>query len=420
MRGWQRVIQATAVASVCVLGANIFSIHSAYASNSSVVAQHFATSMPVISNTGVKTTTEGSVEIAKEARSAVIMDAATGKVLYSKDAAEELPMASITKIMTMLLTMEAIDEGRLKWTDQIKTSEHAASMGGSQIFLEPGETMSVTDMLKGIAIASANDACVAMAEHLDGSEEAFVTRMNKRAKELGMNHTHFSNCNGLPAQSHYSSAHDIAIMSRALLVHPEITRFTSVYSDYLRKNTDRPLWLVNTNKLVRFYDGVDGLKTGFTQEAKYCLSATAKKEGFRVIAVVMGEPRPKVRNAEVTGMLNWAFSHYTSKLLYPKGHVVAKAKVIKGVKDNVAAITAEPVGFVAERGNKSTYKTEITLNPVKAPVLKGVQVGEMKVFVNGDMVSRVPLLARDEVKKTNVFQGFGKTIKKIVTFGKAE
>ncbi|WP_407655253.1 D-alanyl-D-alanine carboxypeptidase family protein [Alicyclobacillus dauci] len=376
--------------------------------------------MPVISNTGVKTTTEGSVEIAKEARSAVIMDAATGKVLYSKDAAEELPMASITKIMTMLLTMEAIDEGRLKWTDQIKTSEHAASMGGSQIFLEPGETMSVTDMLKGIAIASANDACVAMAEHLDGSEEAFVTRMNKRAKELGMNHTHFSNCNGLPAQSHYSSAHDIAIMSRALLVHPEITRFTSVYSDYLRKNTDRPLWLVNTNKLVRFYDGVDGLKTGFTQEAKYCLSATAKKEGFRVIAVVMGEPRPKVRNAEVTGMLNWAFSHYTSKLLYPKGHVVAKAKVIKGVKDNVAAITAEPVGFVAERGNKSTYKTEITLNPVKAPVLKGVQVGEMKVFVNGDMVSRVPLLARDEVKKTNVFQGFGKTIKKIVTFGKAE
>lgn len=229
--------------------------------------------------------------LAPQARAAVVMDFATGKVLYEKDAHEKLPMASITKIMTMLLTMEAIDSGRLKYTDKIRTSEYASSMGGSQIFLEPGETMTVNDLLKGIAIASANDACVAIAEHLSGSESAFVEQMNERARQLGMDDTHFVNCNGLPAPNHYCSAHDIALMSRELLKHPDITRYTSVYSDYLRKDTDHPLWLVNTNKLVRFYDGVDGLKTGFTAEAKYCLSATAKRpDGFRVIAVVMGEP----------------------------------------------------------------------------------------------------------------------------------
>lgn len=360
---------------------------------------------------------QSDVGISKDAKSAVVMDAATGKVLYDKDAHEELPMASITKIMTMLLIEEAIDEGRLKWTDNVKVSEHAASMGGSQIFLEPGETMSVRDMLKGIAVASANDACVAMAEHLDGSEEAFVARMNARAKSLGMEDTHFSNCNGLPVANHYSSAHDIAIMSRALLQHPEITTFTSIYSDYLRKNTDRPLWLVNTNKLVRFYDGVDGLKTGYTREAKYCLSATAKREGFRVIAVVMGEPKPTVRNAEVSGMLNWAFSHYTSTQIYPQGHVIGQVNVNKGVHDKVDAVTAESVGYVMMKGEKKKAKEEVQLTKMTAPVAKGAKVGTLTVEVGGDVVTEVPLVAKEAVAKANFLQGLSKTVRKIVTFG---
>ncbi|KRW91942.1 D-alanyl-D-alanine carboxypeptidase [Alicyclobacillus tengchongensis] len=361
-----------------------------------------------------------SVDLAKQARSAVLMDATTGKVLYAKDAHERLPMASITKIMTLLLIFEAIDSGKLKWTDSVKVSEHAASMGGSQIFLEPEESMTVRDMVKGIAVASANDACVAMAEHLDGSEEAFVARMNERAKQLGMTDTHFSNCNGLPVANHYSSAHDIAVMSRALLAHSEVTSFTSIYSDYLRKDTDHPLWLVNTNKLVRFYDGVDGLKTGYTQEAKYCLSATAKREGFRVIAVVMGEPKPAVRNAEVSGMLNWAFAHYTTVSVFPKGQVVGKAKVLKGKRDTVEAVTQQPVAFVTEKGMRKPYTTEVLLDKVKAPVHAGTVVGKVVVRSGGQTVAQVPLVAKESVDKANFFQGFAKTVKKVVTFGHAE
>lgn len=277
--------------------------------------------------------------------------------------------------------------------------------------------MSVRDMLKGIAVASANDACVAMAEYLDGSEEAFVSRMNERAKQLGMTDTHFSNCNGLPAKNHYSSAHDIAVMSRALLAHPEITSFTSIYSDYLRKDSDRPLWLVNTNKLVRFYDGVDGLKTGYTQEAKYCLSATAKRGDFRVIAVVMGEPKPTVRNAEVSSMLNWAFSHYSSVLVYPAGQVVAQAKVSKGTKDTVPVVTQTSVGYVVQKGSKKAHECKIEIDKLRAPVKQGQRVGMLHLIVDGTTVEQVPLIAQTGVDRANFFQGLSKTVKKIVTFG---
>ncbi len=364
--------------------------------------------------------TDAQVGLAKEARSAVVMDSLTGKVLYEKDGHEKLPMASITKIMTMLLIMEAIDCGQLKYSDRVKVSEYASSMGGSQIFLEPEEIMTVEQMLKGIAVASANDACVAMAEHLDGSEEAFVARMNKKANELGMDDTHFVNCNGLPAKDHYSSAHDIAIMSRALLSHKDITRFTSVYSDYLRKDTENPLWLVNTNKLVRFYEGVDGLKTGYTAEAKYCLSATAKKNGFRVIAVVMGEPKPKVRNAEVTGLLNWSFSNYETKTIYNQGAIVSTAPVSHGVHETVNVCTKEPIGIIRKRGSKAEYETKIELNKLNAPVVKGQKVGEIKVYDGEECVSKAPLYAQTNVAKSTFFQRFGKTIKGIVTFGSAK
>jgi D-alanyl-D-alanine carboxypeptidase (penicillin-binding protein 5/6) len=357
--------------------------------------------------------------LATNAKSAVVMDYSTGKVLFEKNAHAKLPMASITKIMTMLLVMEALDEGKIKLSDKVKTSEYAASMGGSQIFLEPGESMTVEDLLKGIAIASANDACVAMAEHISGSEEAFVDEMNERAKQLGMDDTHFANCNGLPVANHYSSAHDIAIMSRELLKHSEITKWTSVYSDYLRKGTEHPLWLVNTNKLVRFYEGVDGLKTGYTVEAKYCLSATAKRDGFRVIAVVMGEPQVKLRNAEVSQLLNWSFSHYMSRVIYQQGQVVTQVNVPKGVPNKLNVVAGDTVGIVHKRGNKLEYETKVNLFKLRAPVKERQRVGTLQVFEHGDLVAEVPLVAQTHVKKAGLFESIGRTMRDFVTFGKS-
>lgn len=358
-----------------------------------------------------------SPRLAPQARSAVVMDAATGKVLFEKDAHEKLPLASVTKVMTMLLIMEALDNGKIHLTDKVKVSERAASMGGSQIFLEPGETMTVNDMLKGIAMASANDACVAMAEQLCGTEEEFVEEMNERAKELGMDDTHFLNCNGLPVEGHYSSAHDIAIMSRELLKHEEITRYTSVYSDYLRKDSEHPFWLVNTNKLVRFYPGLDGLKTGYTAEAKYCLSATAKRDGFRVITVVMGEPKPPVRNQEVSELLNWAFAEYQSRVLYKAGTVVKEVEIKHGVPARVQIRTADTLGLVQHKGEKVNYTTEYKIKNLSAPLKKNQVVGELSVIKDGDKVASVPLVVATDVRKAGFFEGVGRTFKKIVTFG---
>ncbi|MCL6515772.1 MAG: D-alanyl-D-alanine carboxypeptidase [Alicyclobacillus sp.] len=356
-------------------------------------------------------------DLAHESRAAVVMDYATGRVLFEKDAHEKLPMASITKVMTLLLVAEAIDGGRLRFSDRVKASEYAASMGGSQIFLEPGETMTVEDLIKGIAVASANDACVALAEHLSGSEENFVRQMNRRAHELGMDDTHFVNCNGLPEPDHYSSAHDIAIMSRELLKHEWITKYTSVYSDYLRKDTEHPFWLVNTNKLVRFYPGVDGLKTGYTAEAKYCLSATAKKDGFRVIAVVMGAPKPSVRNREVSELLNWTFSHYTSKVLYKAGQTVGTVHVLHGVPDTIPVVTGDTVGVIHKRAEHPQFQTQIQLSELGAPVKPGQVVGELKVLDGEDVVASCRLLAGQGARRAGLLDTVGRTLRGLVTFG---
>ncbi|WP_074954492.1 D-alanyl-D-alanine carboxypeptidase family protein [Alicyclobacillus macrosporangiidus] len=361
---------------------------------------------------------EDGTDLAHESRAAVVMDYATGKVLFEKDAHEKLPMASITKVMTLLLVAEAIDSGRLRLTDSVKTSEYAASMGGSQIFLEPGETMKVEDLVKGIAIASANDACVALAEHLAGSEEAFVRQMNRRARELGMDDTHFANCNGLPEPDHYSSAHDIAIMSRELLKHEWITKYTSVYSDYLRKDTEHPFWLVNTNKLVRFYPGVDGLKTGYTAEAKYCLTATAKKDGFRVIAVVMGAPKPSVRNREVSELLNWSFSTFTSQVLYKAGQQVATVHVLHGTPETIPVVTSDTVGVIHRRGEHPSLQTQMAIDDLEAPVRPRQVVGELKVVDGEDVVGSCHLVAGSGARRAGLWETFGRTVRGMVTFGR--
>jgi serine-type D-Ala-D-Ala carboxypeptidase (penicillin-binding protein 5/6) len=347
-------------------------------------------------------------QLVDNVRSAILIERDTGTVLYEKNIHEKLPPASMTKVMTMLLIMEAIDEGKLKMNEKIRTSEYAASMGGSQIFLEPGEEMTTEQMLQGIAIASGNDASVAMAERIAGSEEAFVEMMNKKVKELGLKNTKFQNATGLPAKDHYSTAYDMAMMAKELLKYEKITKFTGTYEGYLRENTDNKFWLVNTNKLVRFYPGVDGLKTGFTNEAKYCLTATAEKNGMRVIAVVFGSPTSKERNAQVTKLLDYAFSQYETHPMYERKHVMGQAKVSKGSVKTVEAVTSEPISLLTKKGeNIKSIKKEIVIHEnIKAPVKIGDEIGSIKLSKDGKVLVESPLVANKNVEKATWWQLF--------------
>ncbi|MDZ5670142.1 D-alanyl-D-alanine carboxypeptidase DacF [Bacillus stercoris] len=340
-------------------------------------------------------------ELAHEAKSAVLIERDTGKVLYNKNSNERLAPASMTKIMTMLLIMEALDKGKIKMSDKVRTSEHAASMGGSQIFLEPGEEMTVKEMLKGIAIASGNDASVAMAEFISGSEEEFVQKMNKKAKELGLKNTAFKNPTGLTEEGHYSSAHDMAIMAKELLKYESITKFTGTYEDYLRENTDKKFWLVNTNRLIKFYPGVDGVKTGYTGEAKYCLTASAKKGNMRAIAVVFGASTPKERNAQVTKMLDFAFSQYETHPLYKRNETVAKVKVKKGKQKLIELTTSEPISILTKKGeDMNNVKKEIKMKDnISAPIQKGQELGTLVLKKDGEVLAESPVAAKEDMKK---------------------
>nr|WP_243734967.1 D-alanyl-D-alanine carboxypeptidase family protein [Paenibacillus turpanensis] len=344
-----------------------------------------------------------AVDLAPNARSAILMDADTGTIMYDKNSSDRLAPASITKVMTMLLIMEALDQGKLKMTDMVRTSEYAASMGGSQIFLEPGEEMSVQDMLKGIAMASGNDASVAMAEKLAGSEEAFVELMNAKAKELGMTDTHFSNANGLPVDNHYSSAKDIALMSRELLKHPEITKFTGQYQDYLRQDSEKPFWLVNTNKLVRFYSGADGLKTGYTSEAKFCLTATAVRENFRIIAVVMGAPDAKTRNAEVTRMFDYAFSQYANYPILKEGDPIGTVEIQKGQVPTLELKAKHQYSVLMKKGDANQdIRHELQIEPsLKAPIKYGQQIGKLVVYRGDQVIKEFPIESPADVEKAS-------------------
>lgn len=343
--------------------------------------------------------TDPQVKLADQARSAILIERDTGNVLYEKNSNQELPPASMTKIMTMLLIMEAIDKGNLKMTDKIRTSENAASMGGSQIFLEPGEQMTTEEMLKGISIASGNDASVAMAEHLAGSVDAFVSLMNKKAAQLGLKHTHFKNPTGLPVPGHYSTAHDMAIMAKELLKYEKITKFTGKYEDYLRQNTDKKFWLVNTNRLVKFYPGVDGVKTGFTNEAKYCLTATAKKGNMRVIAVVFGAATPKDRNNQVTKMLDYAFSQYQTHPIYKRNQIISAVKINKGMEKSAHLVTSEPISLLTRKGEdlKKVSKEIILKQGVQAPLKKGDVMGTLLLKKDQKVLVKSPLVAEKDI-----------------------
>jgi D-alanyl-D-alanine carboxypeptidase (penicillin-binding protein 5/6) len=353
-----------------------------------------------------------------QTKSAILMDAKTGRILYEKNAHQKLPPASVTKIMTMLLAMEAVDEGRVKWDDKISTSELAAKMGGSQIWLEPGEEMTFEHLIKAVAVVSANDACVAIAEHLYGTEENFVKAMNDKAKELGLENTFFYNTNGLPPtdsdiQGNYTTAADVAKMSLELLKHPKILKFTSIWIDHIR---DGESFLRNTNNLVRFFKGADGLKTGYTQEAGFCVSATAKKDGMRFIAVVMNAPNSKVRFNEARSLLNYAFSIHRSVDIVSKGEVVSKVKVFKGEIPEIDAVAKEDLKISVMKGEEKEAVKQTRLNKeVVAPVKVGDKVGEIVVLKGEEVLGRVDLVAKEEVAKANFFKIILQLFKKFIS-----
>ena len=335
-----------------------------------------------------------------KAKSALLMDAATGTVLYEANSHEPLAPASVTKVMTMLLCMEAVDTGRIRWDDMVTASEQAAAKGGSQIYLKVGESMSVSDMVKSIAVSSANDCACAMAEHIAGSEEAFVDMMNLRAKELGMENTNFVNCTGLDddenAKNHLTSAYDIALMSRELLVkHPDIKNFTTIWMDTVRNGT---FGLSNTNKLVRFYSGATGLKTGFTSAAGYCLSASAQRDGMELIAVVMGSETSKDRFAACKALLDYGFANYA--LVQPTLPENLHVPVKMGKQDVVSAIPAETTPLLVDKSQRNAVTTEYTLDEsVSAPVSRGQRLGTVSVKVGEQVICQIPLIAQDTIEK---------------------
>lgn len=357
------------------------------------------------------TSVKAEVTLATNAKSALLIEASTGEVIFSKNINERLEPASLTKMMSMLLVMESIEKGLINWDDVVVVSKNASSMGGSQILLEENERMTVRDLFKGVAIASGNDAVVALAERIAGTEDNFVGLMNKRAKELGLTNTNFKNPHGLTIDGHYTTASDLAIIARELVKHEELFKFTSIYEDYLRENTNRRLWLVNTNKLVRFYDGVDGLKTGYTKTAGYCLVATAKKNDMRLIAIVLDEPTSEMRNKEVTEMLNYAFANFELGIAIDTNEVLKSVKVEKGKVDKVDLVLTEKVTYLKNKvAEKATVKNDIKIDKVVAPLKHGDVVGTVKIQINNNYED-VNLTVAKDIEKMSFLDLLGQKFK---------
>lgn len=354
-------------------------------------------------------------DLAPNATSAIMIEASTGEILFQKNKDEKLAPASMTKMMSMLIIIEEIENGNLKWDEMITTSERASSMGGSQIFLKAGEKMSVTDLLKGIAIASGNDAVVALAERISGSEESFVKRMNTRAKDLGLKNTNFVNSTGLTEDNHYSSAYDMSLIAKELVKHEKILEFTSTYEDYLRKDTKSPFWLVNTNRLVRFKEGVDGLKTGFTKEAGYCLTATMKKDNMRLITVVMKEEDTNKRSADTSKMLDYGFNVYMVQTILDEKTTIEKQKVELGKKLTTEIVPKESITILNKKNEEIkniTYKTNI--NKIIAPVKKGDKVGTIDIIEEGKVISTIDATVKENIEKANIFTVYLRNLKEVV------
>lgn len=358
------------------------------------------------SQCGIKPVFAQDIEV--KSKCAVLMDPRSGQILYEKNADEKWAPASLTKIMTLILAFEAIKEGKAKLDDLVTASEEVRKPGGTTIFLEVGETMSLKDILLGIAVASGNDASVAVAEHLAGSQEAFVRMMNDKAKELGAVNTSFKNPHGISEEGHYTTARDMALISSYATKFPDLLKMTAIYQEYLRGGKT---WLVNRNRLVNFYEGADGLKTGYTEEAKYCLSATAMRDGMRLVAVVLGAPDPGTRVADSQKLLNWGFSNFQSVEVAKKRDVIGTVGVMKGAKRQVDALASNDLYVTLPKGQSEGLEKRMVLEgEVKAPVRKGQSLGVLSVFKGQKELGRVPLIAAEDVPKASFFVLFARCL----------
>lgn len=346
----------------------------------------------------------GAEELVESGKSAILIEVATGQVLYEKNPHDLLEPASMTKMMPMYLILEAIRDGRMNWEDEVTVSDYAASLGGTQIFLEPGETMNVRDLFASVAIASANDAVTALGEKLSGTYELFVELMNDRAREFGMNDTVFINSTGLPADGHLTTVHDMAILaSRLITDFPEVTEFTALYEDYVREDSDDPFWLVNTNKLIRYVDGVDGLKTGSTQAAGFCLAATAQRGNMRVVAVVMGADTSQNRNREIARLIEFAFSQYELHPQLEAGTVVGTHQNILAKGRNFEIVTTVPINLLVDTGQEVGEATQeiVLLNDILVPINPGDVVGRLIYHVEGFDPIEIDLTVAQVVERTS-------------------
>lgn len=332
--------------------------------------------------------------------SAILCEASTGQVIFEKNADERRPVASVNKVMTILLTLEAVDEGRVSLEDQVTVSPRAASMGGSQAFLDAGERYKLSELLKTVIVASANDSAVALAEHLAGTEESFVRLMNARAEELGLTNTHYANCTGLPAQEHYTTARDVAKLSAQLDLHPIYYRYSTIWMDEIKHRGGRVTSLTNTNRLIRFYPGCDGYKTGSTNEARYCVSATAKKEGMRLIAVVLGTPAGQTRFDEARAMLEYGFANVQLVTPIAQGQALDMTVPVRlGGRDEVSVLSGGTCSLLERRGEKNALSLEVALvEKVNAPVYAGDVLGEIRVKRGDEVVAVVPAVAGEDVQ----------------------
>ncbi len=351
-------------------------------------------------------------ELVPNSDSGILITADSGKIIFEKEKDKRVSVASMTKMVAQIIILEEVEKGNIKWDDVVTVSRNASDMGGSQIYLEEGEKITVEDLMKGISVASGNDATVAMAEYISGTEEKFVKRMNKKVKELGLKNTHFTNATGLDVEDHYSSSYDMAMIARDLVInHSKILDFSSIYEDYLRENTDNKFWLVNTNKLINFYEGADGLKTGHTDAAGYCLAATAKRNDLRLIAIVLGEKDSKIRNTETMSLLDYGFNNVKLKRILDKGTVVKKIKVTKALKDVVKVKVKNNLNVVENvDSNNKNYKFNVKVDEINIPIKKNTTVGKIEVLYKGKLVSTGELTVDENIEKSSYLDLYRKNL----------
>lgn len=352
---------------------------------------------------------------AEPTKKSILIEYSTGEVLMDESSLEHAAPASMTKMMTLLIIMEQIDSGKIKLTDKVTISENASSMGGSQVFLQPNEVMTVEELIKSICIASANDSSVALAEYIAGTEEKFVKMMNDKVKELGLSNTNFENVHGLDNDNHYSCPYDMAMIARELLKHEKILEYSSTYEEYLKKNDGTSVWMVNTNKLIRYYNGLDGLKTGYTKTAGYCLTATAKRNDMRLISVVMGSETSETRSKQTIELLDYGFNNYKLKTIFKNDIDLGSVKVEFGKKDYVDLKLMTDVTDLISIESEAKYNHKISVKEIEAPVYVGDKVGTLELYKDGKKIKNYDITVKETVKRANVWDLYKKNFKYIVS-----